>query len=501
MTSVVSRFGLLLLAATLFAVGGKAWGQIDGGPTGMVSLRITVQEFDPAAPWNKKPERMVQGNALVVEGGRLLTTANMVKNATLIEVRKFGRYPNYPARAVLVDYELDLAILKVDARGFWEGLKPLPLAGKPIAAGRFGIMRWRANGRFEQGSGEVVELRVATSRFGNLEFPELRGTTAMSSLGKGEVLTFGGKVVGLVTSQSKTSLNATNSPLLRLFITAAQQQPYRGFAQRGFVWQKLDHAALRQYYGLQDNSPGVLIRRVLAGGTGSGQLRKGDILLKLGEHVIDPEGHIFHPLYGPILFSIAINETLDPFIPAEVLRGGQRRILQLERKLFSSADYRVHPYLFDKPIDFEVFGGLILQELSTVYLRMWGKGWRVEAPMRLVIESLLNSLREQGGKPEKVVIISKILPDPVNLGYDDVANTILVKANGKSLTSLNDFRRAALTPPNGFHVLELNPGKGRGWMVFKASEIDAANRRVRQRYGVPQLREKMTARNRAIIAH
>lgn len=500
MKAACARLLLLGVLGALLAAG-AAWADRNPEPNGIVSLRITVQDYDLAAPWNKKPEQMVAGNALVVEGGLLLTTADLIKNATLIEVRKFGRYPNYPAKAVLVDYELDLAILKVDAPDFWKGLSPLPLAEKPIRSGRFVINRWRGNGRFEQGSGEVVELRVGTSRFGNLEFPQLRGTTAMSALGWGEVLTSRGRVIGMITSHDKSSLNASNSPLLRLFVAAARQKPYRGFAQRGFVWQQLNHQALRKFYGLADNSPGVLVRRILAGGTGSERLRKGDILLRLGPHVIDPEGRIFHPLYGPISFTIAINEVLDATVPAEIIRGGKRRTVQLKRKLFVPQDYRVHPYVFDKPIEFEVFGGLILQELSLGYLRMWGSGWRVQAPARLVMESFLNSLRERGEHPEKVVIISKVLPDPSNLGYDGVGNAILLKANGRKLASLNDFRAAVLTPVKGFHVLELNPGQGRGKLIFKASDIKAANRRVRKRYGVPDLRRDLTARRSGGEAH
>ena len=40
--------------------------QVAGEQAGLVSLRITVQEFNLAVPWNKRPERMEIGNALVV---------------------------------------------------------------------------------------------------------------------------------------------------------------------------------------------------------------------------------------------------------------------------------------------------------------------------------------------------------------------------------------------------------------------------------------------------
>lgn len=486
---------LLLLA--LLPAGGMARAQ-GAESRGVVSLRITVQEYDPAAPWNKNPERVVLGNAMVVEGRMLLTTADLVKNATLIEVRKLGRYPNFPAKPHLVDHELDLALLTVDDPEFWKGLKPIPISERPIASRRFEINRWRANGRFEQGSGEVVQLSVATSRYGNLELPELQGSTAMNAMGWGEVLTSQGKVIGIITGHEKGTLSAVNSPMIRRFIAASREKPYRGFAHRGFSWQQLNQGALRRFYGLGGDPVGVLIRRLKAGGTGAGQLRKGDILLKLGAYEIDPEGRIFHPLYGPILFTIAINETLEPTIPAEIIRGGVRKRMELRREPYSIKDYRVHPYIFDRPIDFEIFGGLVLQELSLGYLRLWGNNWQHKAPTRLVMEYFLSNLREPGKRPEKIVFVSKVLPDPVNIGYDDAGNAILMKVNGKTLRSLADFREAVRTPRNGYHVLELTPGKGRGKLIFRASEIEAANRRVRERYGVPESQVKAATAQRGV---
>lgn len=452
---------------------------------GVVSMRITVQKFDPGAPWNKTPERVILGNAMVVGDNMLLTTADLVKNATLIEVRKFGRYPDYQARAQLVDYELDLALLKVDSKEFWKGLKPMPFAESPIISGRFVINRWRSNGRFEQGSGEVVQLHVATSRFGDLEFPELEATTAMSALGWGEVLTSEGRIIGIVTSHNNSNISASNSTMLKRFIAASRQKPYRGVAHRGFYWQQLNQADLRDFFGLNGNVAGVLVRRLLGGGTGSKLLRKGDILLRLGSYRIDPEGRISHPLYGPILFTIAINETLEPTIPAEILRDGKRREIMLERRAFEEKDYRVHPYIFDRRFDYEMFGGLVVQELSLEYLRLWGKDWREKAPTRLVMEYSLKNLKEPGIDPEKVVFVSKILPDPVNVGYEGASNSILLDVNGTRLRSLADFRRAIRKPEGAYHVLEFNPANGRGKVVFMVEEVKAANRRIRERYGVP----------------
>ena len=236
---------------------------------GVVSLRVTVQEYDESQPWNKRPERVTAGSALVLGEKLLLTTADMVRNGTLIEVRKHGRYPDYQAEAVVVDYEVDLALLKVDAPGFWRDLTPLPISRMPARSGRFEINRWRNGGRFEQGTGEVVEFRVATSRFGTLELPMLRGSTGMTGLGWAEVLTLNGEVIGIMTGHGDQGLRAVPGPVLRRFIAGLKQDGSIGFAHRGFTWQRLNQTAMRRSFGLSENSAGVLVRRVYGGGTGT----------------------------------------------------------------------------------------------------------------------------------------------------------------------------------------------------------------------------------------
>lgn len=452
---------------------------------GIVSVRVTAQTYDPVVPWTKNADQSLQGNALVVEGRRLLTTADLVKNSTLIEVRKLGRYPDYPAKRVLVDYEANLALLEVEAPEFWENLKPLPLAETGEIPGQFTISRWRSNGRFEQGSGEIVDYLIAPFRFGSMELPTLRGTTSMSALGWAEVASVEQRVVALITSHESQQIEATPSAVLRTFLAASRRDPYRGFAHRGFVWERTNNPTLRRKLDLPENGLGVLVRGMLSGGTGAGQIQFGDIVTRIGPYTIDPEGQIDHPQYGRVTFTVALNETLDDTLAVEVQRGGKPRRLDLNRRRYTMEDYRVQPYVFDRRPDFEVQGGLVMQELSITFLRAWGKPWPERAPARLTVEAVQNSVRDQDQPPGKLVIVSKILPDEANLGYEDVQNTIIVSANGKPVHSLSDLREAMKRPQDGFQVLETLPAQGRGRLIFKAAALEAINRRIRERYSIP----------------
>ncbi|MDH5752714.1 MAG: hypothetical protein OEZ59_09895 [Deltaproteobacteria bacterium] len=479
------RLLLLALALAYQARPGIALAETPWQPFAMVTLNTTSQLFDPVTPWDKSTEETRTGNALVLEGRRLLTTAELVKNAILLEVRKLGRYPDYTARVVLVDYELNLALLTVDDDSFWAGLKPVKMSKDPVVSGRFTINRWRKNGRFEQGSAEVVELRLATSPYGLIEFPVVRGSTTMSDLGFGEALTNGDQVIGLLYRYSEGQLQAINSDLLAMFVQASKREPYSGFAHRGFSWQTLNQPHLRQAYKVESSDTGVLVRDTFPGGTGALELKKGDILHRLGGFDINPEGFIDHPSYGVMGLALLINQTLEETISAVIQRNGETLKTELKRMRYDSDVYHVSPPVFDQPIDFEVFGGLVVQELSLSYLWAWGNNWHEEAPSRLVLAYTLNSLRSAGEPKGKVVFISKVLPHPANIGYESASNAMLVNVNGKPINSLEGFREAIRNPQGGFHVLELLPGTGRGRLVYDSKDMATINSAIEARYGIP----------------
>lgn len=480
-----SAVTLCVFAAVAMLWPQAAAAQQNPAPFGIVQLRVTTQGFDAILPWNKASEQSIQGNAIVVAGQRLIVAADLVKNANLIEVRKFGRYPDYPARPVLVDYDLNLALLAVDDPAFWEHLTPLPLSTRPLPRGPFSINRWRANGPFEAGTGEVVDHRVSSSPFGLMEFPVMRANTTMTGLGWSEVLIAEGQIIGLITSQDEQQIQATNGDLIALFNQAARQEPYEGFAHRGFAWQQVAQPDLRRYFGLEGSHTGVLIRKLLPGGTGSALLQRHDILHRINGYDVDPEGQIDHPYYGLIRFTAAINESLAPTVSAEIERGGRRMTLQLARRRLSHANYRVPPPGFDRQQDHEVLGGLVLQQLSLGYLRAWGREWRTKAPARLVIEYSLNSLHQQAQDTEQVVVVSRVLADPANLGYEEVSQAIVTALNGQPVTSLQALREALQKPRGGYHILELLPGQGRVKLVFDAQQLPEVNRRIAERYGIP----------------
>ena len=81
-------------------------------------------------------------------------------------------------------------------------------------------------------------------------------------------------------------------------------------------------------------------------------------------------------------------------------------------------------------------------------------------------------------------MLSLVLPDAHNLGYQDSRYLVVNKLNGRRVTRLADLLEAIKHPVEGFHILEFRDGDSMQRMVLDAGETEAATRRVLQRYGI-----------------
>ena len=127
-----------------------------------------------------------------------------------------------------------------------------------------------------------------------------------------------------------------------------------------------------------------------------------------------------------------------------------------------------------------IAGGLVFQPLTKNYLRSWGQDWERRAPFRLAY------FRNQDPTPERpaIVILSQVLPDIYNLGYQESRQLVLEKVNGQKVNYLSDLEQALRKPMNGFHMLEFMKGDSLQRIVLDAATLDAATKRVLDRYGI-----------------
>ena len=129
-----------------------------------------------------------------------------------------------------------------------------------------------------------------------------------------------------------------------------------------------------------------------------------------------------------------------------------------------------------------IVGGLIFEPLTDSYLQSWGNEWKRNSPFRL---HYYNNEEPTKDRPA-LVLLSQVLPDPYNIGYQDQKFLVLDKVNGRKVSRLSEVRDALQNPTDGSHVLEFVPGDSVRRIVLGAGEAEQqATARVLQRYSIP----------------
>ena len=80
--------------------------------------------------------------------------------------------------------------------------------------------------------------------------------------------------------------------------------------------------------------------------------------------------------------------------------------------------------------------------LSNQYLRAWGDDWKRRAPFRLNYYNNEPATKERPA----LVVLSTVLPDAYNLGYQDTRLLVLDRVNGKLISRLSDVEAALASP-------------------------------------------------------
>jgi hypothetical protein len=119
--------------------------------------------------------------------------------------------------------------------------------------------------------------------------------------------------------------------------------------------------------------------------------------------------------------------------------------------------------------------------MSVPYLSTWGD-WMRRGPTRLLV-----AYDREGAEPTpespRIVLLSSVLPDPCNLGYQDMRDLIVTSVNGVHIGRIEDLKRAFAEPHGPFHVVEFLPGQGPTRIVLDVAEAAAAAERIRTLYG------------------
>ena len=132
----------------------------------VVKVMTVSDPPDYEQPWQTLGASSATGSGAVVEtlqGPRILTNAHVVEDATFIEIRRYGQDRKVVAEVVGYGEECDLALLSIDDRSFFKGVKPIPLGGLPSLGEPVTVLGFPIGGeRLSVTEGVVSRLELTT---------------------------------------------------------------------------------------------------------------------------------------------------------------------------------------------------------------------------------------------------------------------------------------------------------------------------------------------------
>jgi hypothetical protein len=470
----------LLFGLTTGVAGGTTTAVARAWERSVVTLEITRNQPDFLQPWSGRPQTLVK-SGLVVSEREILTTAYGLENRTLVRVQKGGRGEWFHAQVRWIDYPANLALVTSTNGTFWQGLKPASLAAGAAQDGNLQVLRWRS-GNLEVRRAEFNRFTVSNPSATDAAHTVLELNSEIEGAGWAEPVVSGRQAIGIVFAQTGNLCQVLPSPFVRSILEAEKKGTFKGLGYFDFVWQQTENSETLRYLDLPPDRDGVVIIEVPKKPGQTPVLQPRDIILEVDGFDVDREGDYVDPLYGHLMLENLSTRNRwagDP-LRLKVWRDGREVQILYTLPKVEDASRLVPESPYDQDPEYLVLGGLVFQPLTKDFLRSWGQDWERRAPFRLAY------FRNEDPSPERraVIVLSQVLPDSFNLGYQDVRHLALERVNGQKIGSLRDLQQALSRSTDGFHVMEFLKGETLQRIVLDAGQLDAATQRVLQRYGI-----------------
>jgi hypothetical protein len=450
----------------------------------IVTIEVNRHQYDYYQPWSKRTKRL-QKVGTVMPDHQILSTADEMFDRTLIRVQKNGRGRWWIGEVAWIDYPANLALITVSDPAFWEDLKPASFGGGIPADGGMQICRWRG-GNLETRRAEFTQFVVREEQLSAINQVVLEAGSEIQNTGWGEPLVANSKLIGLIRAQDGRTCIATPASCIRSILDARKNGQYHGLGFFHFYWQPAENTDSLAWLKLPGEPRGVVVIDVPdRPDTGEQVIKLHDILLKIDGFDLDIQGDYEDPEFGHLLLEnlATRRKWAGDDVKIQICREGKIMDVTYRLPKFEYDNSLVPTATYDQEPEYLMVGGLVFQPLTDSYLQSWGAEWKRRAPFRL---NYYNNENPSKDRPA-LVILSQVLPDAYNIGYQDQRYLVINKVDGQRVNRLPELRDALQKSQNGFHVIEFAQGETLQRMVLEAGDSEKeATTRILKRYGISE---------------
>jgi S1-C subfamily serine protease len=448
----------------------------------VVRIFTVSQTPDYSTPWDPGKSESGMGSGFIISKRRILTNAHVVSNARFIAIEKEGDARRYEARVKFIAHDCDLAMLEVMDPDFYEGTSHLTIGGVPKLDSVVTVLGYPIGGdRLSVTRGVVSRIDYQVySHSGVDSHLAIQIDAAINPGNSGGPVIQNGAVVG-VAFQGFSGMVAQNVgymipiPVLNRFLKDVADGRYDCYVDLGIQFFPLINATYRKALGLDPGDFGVMVSEVMQAGAAYGQVEVGDVLLAIDGRPIFSDGRVAMDNDRLLLNEVVERKFKGDRVKMELLRKSRKKTVSFALKM--PWPYLTQARQYDVRPRFVLFGGIVFQPLSSsFYATLVG----TPVTLRYYYTQFIDA--ELYLQHPEVVVISKVLPDPINTYQDRFINTIVDTINDIKIKTLEDVA-AAFDRPEDFYVIRVvgDPQP----LVLEAEAVSKTRRRILERYKVP----------------
>ena len=442
----------------------------------------TMQEANYRVPWLPGQVAGGSGTGWVVSKDRLLTNAHVVSNARFLTVEKENDPKKYIATVEHIAHDCDLALLKVQEASFFTGTQPLAIGELPELESMVSVFGYPIGGeRLSVTQGVVSRIDFRTYTHSTVDSHlTIQIDAAINPGNSGGPVLQNGKVVG-VAFQGYSGDVAQNvgymipTPVIQHFLKDIEDGRYDRYMDLSIGFFNTLNPAMQKALGLPNDDRGVVVSNVQEAGVCAGIVHPGDVLLAIDGHQITSDGMVELEGERVLMSEVAERKYRGDSVKLSILR--ERKPMEVEVKFTQAWPFTLQAQQYEQQPRYVLFGGLLFQPLSRNLLGAYSFD-------NLRISYFYDNFitKEIYREHPEIVILTAILPDPLNTYLSEFREGIVDKINGKKIDTLKDMAAAFAEKPE-FYVIEFL-GTGRP-LVLERAAVEAARERIKTRYAVP----------------
>jgi len=453
------------------------------GPVQKSLVRITATSVEPdyRAPWNAGGLQRGVGAGFVISGNRIMTNAHVVANSRYITVERDGDPNKYPATVQFIANDCDLALITVPAPDFFKNMLPLKFGAIPALESTVSAYGYPIGGeRMSVTTGIVSRIDFQLYTHSSIDQHLAIQISAQINPGNsGGPVMQDAKVVGVAfqgysgdVAQGVAYMIPT--PVINRFLKDISNGHYDEYPDLAITYAKLQNPAQRKFLGLKDDDRGVLVGSVVAAGPSNGILRPGDVLLTIDGHPIASDANVELEGERAQFEEVVERKFKGDSVKFDLLRDKQPMTVTIN--LYKPWPYSVQGHSYDVRARYVLYGGLLFQPLNLDMLEAYRA---TDLRLRHFFEYF--TVEQIYLQHPDVIVLSNILPDPINTYLAPYRGAIVDEVNGKKIRTLDELAKAFAESPDRLVIRMIGDGPP---LVLDRKQVEAARERILTRYNV-----------------